>query len=55
MYNFEKPNNKLPLLPPNFEVETKKILKQAIASNKILAELKGRANEIPKLSLLILL
>ncbi|WP_261376859.1 Fic family protein [Gillisia sp. Hel_I_86] len=34
-------------------METKNILKQAIASNKILAELKGRANEIPNQSMLI--
>lgn len=53
MYNPEKPYNKLPLLPPNAEVETKKILKQAIASNKILAELKGRADEIPNQSMLV--
>jgi len=53
MYNPEKPYNELPLLPPNVEVETKKILKQAIASNKILAELKGRADEIPNQSMLV--
>lgn len=53
MYNPEKPYNKLPLLPPNAEIETKRILKQAIASNKILAELKGRADEIPNQSMLV--
>ncbi len=53
MYNPEKPYNNLPLLPPKTEVETKKILKQAIASNKILAELKGRADEIPNQSMLV--
>ncbi|MCW8981887.1 Fic/DOC family N-terminal domain-containing protein [Altibacter sp.] len=53
MYSPEKPYNALPLLPPNVEVETKKILKQAIASNKILAELKGRADEIPNQSMLV--
>lgn|SRR5680860_106925 len=53
MYNPEKPYNELPLLPPNVEVETKKILKQAIASNKILAELKGRADEIPNQLMLV--
>lgn len=53
MYNPEKPYNNLPLLPPNAEVETIKILKQAIASHKILAELKGRADEIPNQSMLV--
>ncbi|MGB5943792.1 MAG: Fic/DOC family N-terminal domain-containing protein [Leeuwenhoekiella sp.] len=53
MYNPEKAYNDLPLLPPNVEVETKKILKQAIKSNKVLAELKGRADEIPNQSMLI--
>jgi len=47
MYNPEKPYNDLQLLPPNAEIEPKKILKQAISSNKILAELKGRADESP--------
>lgn len=53
MYHPEKPYNNLPLLPPAIEVETKKVLKQAIASNKILAELKGRADEIPNQSMLV--
>ncbi|WP_370176463.1 Fic family protein [Leeuwenhoekiella palythoae] len=53
MYNPEEAYNDLPLLPPVVEVETKKILKQAIVSNKILAELKGRADEIPNQSMLV--
>jgi len=53
MYNPGKPYNELPLLPPNTEVETKKVLRQTIASNKILAELKGRAGEIPNQSMLV--
>lgn len=53
MYNPDKPYNELPLLPPNVELETKKILRQAIASNKTLAELKGRADEIPNQSMLV--
>ncbi len=53
MYHPEEPYNNLPLLPPTIEVETKKVLKQAIASNKILAELKGRADEIPNQSMLV--
>ncbi|CAM3319746.1 Fic family protein [Aequorivita lipolytica] len=53
MYNPEKPYNELPLLPLHKELETKAILKQAISSNKILAELKGRADEIPNQSMLV--
>ena len=40
-------------MPPIIEVETKKILKQAIDSQKILAELKGRADEIPNQTMLV--
>lgn len=53
MYNPEQAYNDLPLLPPTVEVETKKILKQAIISNKVLGELKGRADEIPNQSMLV--
>ncbi|RXG18526.1 Fic family protein [Leeuwenhoekiella aestuarii] len=53
MYSPEQAYNDLPLLPPTVEVETKKILKQAIISNKVLAELKGRADEIPNQSMLL--
>jgi hypothetical protein len=37
----QKPYNDLPLLPPPVELETRAVLKQAIAANKALAELKG--------------
>tara|TARA_R110002020_G_scaffold284578_3_gene500099 strand:- start:561 stop:719 length:159 start_codon:yes stop_codon:yes gene_type:complete len=47
MYNPEKAYNDLPLLPPKVEVETKKILKQAISSNKVLAELKDGQMKFP--------
>lgn len=47
------PYNDLPLLPPKTELETKKVLKQAIASTRVLAELKGRADEIPNQSMLV--
>lgn len=40
-YNKNIPYNDLPLLPPNEEIETKKILKKAISANKALAELRG--------------
>jgi len=35
------PCNDLPLLPPKAELETKAVLRKAIAANKALAELKG--------------
>jgi cell filamentation protein, protein adenylyltransferase len=46
------PYNDLPLLPPKAELETKAVLRKAIAANKALAELKGRDERIflnPKL------
>lgn len=53
MYDPETPYNNLPLIPPKIEVETKEVLKQAIATTRILAELKGRATEIPNQSMLV--
>ena len=37
----DKPYNDLPLLPPKGELETKAVLKKAIAANKALAEQKS--------------
>lgn len=48
-----KPYNDLPLLPPSGEIETNTILKQCIASNKALSELKGYAQTLPNQALLI--
>ena len=42
-----KPYNDLPSLPPKAEVETKAVLRKAIAANKALAELKGAGDLIP--------
>lgn len=39
--------NDLPLLPPKAELETKAVLRKAIAANKALAELKGAGDLIP--------
>ncbi|MDD5036174.1 MAG: hypothetical protein PHE55_15600 [Methylococcaceae bacterium] len=36
------PYNDLPLLPPPVDLESKAVLKKAIAANKALAELKGK-------------
>ena len=49
----QTPFNDLPLLPPSGELETKAVLKKAIAANKALAELKGAGELIPDQSLLI--
>jgi|GEM_PF-2566492 len=47
-FNAEKPHNDLTLIPPAIELETKEILKQALKSHKILAELKGFAEMLPE-------
>lgn len=46
-------NNGLPFLPPKMEYETKKVLKQAIKSNKELARLKGYCSLLPNASILL--
>ncbi len=53
MRHSEKSYNDLPLLPLKIELETKKVLKQAITATRVLAELKGRADEIPNQSVLV--
>lgn len=47
------PYNDLPLLPPDTELETKAVLKQAIATNRVLANLRGLAAQIPNQGVLI--
>ncbi|PHN30609.1 Fic family protein [Pseudomonas sp. ICMP 561] len=47
------PYNDLPLLPPSVELETRAVLKQAIAANRALANLRGLAARIPNQGLLI--
>jgi hypothetical protein len=49
----DKPYNDLPLLPPKVELETKAVLREAIAANKALAELKGAGDLIPNQGVLI--
>jgi Fic family protein len=49
----EKPYNNLPLLPPKVDLETKKILKQLSLSHKALAELKGYAELLPNINILL--
>jgi len=48
-----KPNNKLPLLPPINEIQTKKILNMAIKANRELAQLKGYCSLLPNESILL--
>jgi len=49
----ERPYNDLPNLPPLIELESKTVLKQAIAANKALAELKGAGELVPNQAILI--
>lgn len=48
-----QPYNDLPLLPPTVELESKAVLKQAIAANRALANLRGLAAQIPNQGVLI--
>ncbi|HVS30759.1 MAG TPA: Fic/DOC family N-terminal domain-containing protein [Thermoanaerobaculia bacterium] len=48
-----RPYNDLPLLPPRAELETKRVLKKAIAARTALAELKGTGHLIPNQRVLI--
>lgn len=45
--------HKLELLPPNKELETKRVLKQLARTNRVLAELKGYARTMPNQHILI--
>ena len=48
-----QPFNDLPLLPPVAELETRVVLKRAIDANRLLANLRGLAAQIPDQGLLI--
>ncbi len=48
-----KPTYEIPHLPPGADLETRPILKALIRANRLLAELKGRAQIIPNQSILI--
>lgn len=52
-FDRNQPYNQLPLLPPATDLETKAVLKQAIAANRALANLRGLAGQIPNQSMLI--
>jgi len=46
-------DQKLPLLPPSGDMETRTVLKQLVKANRALAELKGYADTIPNKHILI--
>ena len=48
-----QPYNDLPPLPPTMELETRPVLKQAIEANRMLANLRGLAAQIPNQGVLI--
>jgi Fic family protein len=52
-FHRDKPYNDLPLLPPPVELETRAVLKKAIAAARELAELKGAGDVIPNQAILI--
>lgn len=52
-FDKDKPYNDLPLLPPNVDFESKRILKKAISANRALANLKGSGGNIPNQIVLI--
>jgi Fic family protein len=53
VFDRNRPFNDLPLLPPQTDLESKAILKKAIAANRELAELKGSSDAIPNQVVLI--
>ena len=46
-FNRSQPYNNLPLLAPAVELETKAVLKDTIKTNRVLANLRGLAAQIP--------
>ena len=52
-FDRRQPYNDLPPLPPVSEMESKAVLKQAIAANRTLANLRGLAAQIPNQAVLI--
>jgi len=52
-FNPNKPYNDLPLLPPKADLETKAVLRKALAAGRALAELKGVGETIPNQAILV--
>lgn len=53
MFDKNMPYNDLPLLPPDAELETKVVLKYAIAASRAIADLRGKAGLIPNQRMMI--
>ena len=47
------PANDLPFLPPDADIETKSVLRHAIAANRELARLKGYCSLLPNETILL--
>ena len=52
-FDYRKPYDSLPLLPPVQDIETKAVLKRCVSATRALAELKGAGDLIPDQSILI--
>ncbi|MBC7542382.1 MAG: Fic family protein [Candidatus Sericytochromatia bacterium] len=52
-FDRDQPYNDLPALPPRVELETKAVLKKAIAANRALAELKRAGDLLPNQTVLL--
>ncbi len=52
-FDRNRPFNNLPSLPPGADVESKPVLRQAVAASRALAELKGMAETSPNQALLV--
>jgi len=52
-FNRTAPYNDLPPLPPKVDIETREVLKRAIAASRALAELKGLGGIIPNQAMLV--
>lgn len=52
-FNRNEPYNHLPFLPPQVDVETPTVLRAAITANRMLAELKGKSENLPNPAILL--
>jgi Fic family protein len=46
-FDRDKPNNKLPLMPPKIDIESKMVLKKAISANRALAGMASYCKQLP--------
>lgn len=52
-FNKNQPYNDLPLLPPNVDIESKKVLKKTISAGRALAQLNGKLLNLPNPTLFL--